>query len=295
MIFIKNIFTILGILLTIFYVLFMVCLYQILKKEKIKEWYAFIPVYNIYLYLKICKLPFWTFFVPVVNIIVLVCSIFRLCKQYRMKRVHCYLAIIFPCIYLPYVAFSKLESIDKIYDTMYIKNVKDIELLEKKLENDYQEALSDNIDINKNNKVSENNIDDIISQIDNSNFKEEFFDEIIYDDVNDKQDRNMEFTSEKSEEIIGLDDTPINELSIETIDVLDNNIAIASSIEKTINTDIKEYETIGPSSEAIAFGGEQKIENTYASQAKTEEFKCPRCGSSLIGATDYCPGCGSKL
>ena len=44
---------------------------------------------------------------------------------------------------------------------------------------------------------------------------------------------------------------------------------------------------------AIAFGGKEEYENQ--SQARKDELKCPRCGSSLVGANGTCPGCGAKI
>lgn len=267
-------------------IIYIFSLYKILKKENKKPWWAFVPILNIYIYLKICKLPFWTFFVPIINYIVLLLSPFKLAKQYRLKRYLCYLAVLFPYIFIPYIAFSKLQNIDKIYDTTYIKSAKDIEILENKLETDNSNYI-DEINYNTTSLISNEKNEEIINDNDIIIIDEEInFDEIIYDNVE---------TSKITDDLIEINEPSIDNLSINNIETLEDNIIQANSVEKKIETNISEYREIKPTDTAIAFGGEQKIENIASVQTKNDELKCTRCGSSLVGANGYCPGCGSAL
>ena len=108
--------------------------------------------------------------------------------------------------------------------------------------------------------------------------------------------------NEDYQELEILDDiTPSNDnlknekITISNLDSFENSIIANNKNDVLLNSSYKDNISTLPSTEAIAFGGEQQIENTYSSQAKNDELKCPRCGSSLVGAKGICPGCGMQV
>lgn len=82
------------------------------------------------------------------------------------------------------------------------------------------------------------------------------------------------------------------QLTANNVDKLDDNIA---NMKEHIvdNAVYQEYKTEVATDVAIAFGGREQKEGS--TQGKEEENKCSRCGSSLIGANGFCPGCGAQL
>ncbi len=195
---------------------------------------------------------------------------------------------------MPYIAFSNRKNIDFIVDDVYVKNIAAIDKLEKKLETDGESDFDFNSlnSVQENTVANENNlIDDIEENI--------VADEYIFDDIEEIKEFDVEVPSADefdNNEIVEIDDTiSIDNLSLENVDNLEKRIEIESSAEKKIETDIQEYKVEGPSEEAIAFGGKQKIENVDSVQTKNDSLKCSRCGSSLVGANGYCPGCGMKI
>lgn len=273
-------------------IVLIISLWKIFKKENIPQYYAFIPFLNIYKYYKICGLPFWTIFIPVVNIIVFICSPYVIVKKYRCKKWQCMLAILFPFIFLPFIAFSDKKNINYIYDNTYIKNIKDIDNLENHLKNDT--SFVSELDLDNSNIVVDNSLDSI-SEIENDIIN----DEIIYDDIqenNEVLESNNKIENNENDFIEINDDVDINTMSLSEVETLENNIEISNTVEKKIEKNIEGYKQVGPSEEAIAFGGKKVIENIYSVQTKNDELKCKRCGSSLVGAVNnICPGCGAPI
>lgn len=278
------------------YIILNISLYKLFSKEKLKPYFAIIPFLNIYYYLKICKIPFWTFFVPFLNLFVLFLSPYNLSREYGCKSITCVMAIIFPYIFLPYISFSKKMNINISYEAKYLKNQKDIDELEENLKIDSQKDFIFNEDlIDYQKQQTDTEIDTMINKIDNSGYQEDiYYDEqsFIDDNVNTPNSEN----SNSDFEILDDDSKIIPErLNTSNIDSLEDYIISEAQQEKDLSSNYKEYEAVAPSTEAIAFGGEQQIENTYSSQAKNDELKCPRCGSSLVGAKGICPGCGMQI
>lgn len=252
------------------------------KEENTEWWHAIIPFYGAYKYFKICNLPFWTFFVPVINILTCIFSVYCLCKQYGCNRIVCSIAVIFPFLIMPYIAFSNLKNKNKKIKFNYLRNNKDIDNLEKKLINDETFLVfENNFGCNQENqdfKVDEDYFD---SDSDYITDEEVYFDELETDNKN-------------SNEMIELnDDIEDYELNYSAIDNLEENLKENSKVDIQMVSNKKIVEEDTSSKEAIAFGGEKKIENVP--KAKLDELKCDRCGSSLVGSNGYCPGCGKKL
>lgn len=289
----NGIFIALSVYFSICMITTIVSLWFIFKKENIPAYYSLIPFLNIYKYFKICGLPFWTIFVPIVNVITLYCSSYIIAKKYRFQRWQCLLAIFFPFVFLPLIAFSNRKNIDFIYNNTYIKNNKDIDKLENSLENNtnYEIEIKPEINVTPSESVSTN--DELINNIEQNISMDEY----VYDDVKEVYETKEDIPKpEEQDEFIEIaDDIDINNLSLKNMDELEKNIEVENSTEKNIIKEEKDFKEVGPSTEAIAFGGEKKIENIDANQTKNDELKCPRCGSSLIGANGFCPGCGMKL
>lgn len=271
-----------------------ISLWKIFIKENIPGYFSVIPFYNVYRYFKICSLPFWTIFIPGINIICLYCSTYVITRKYRCKRWQSVLSIFFPCIFMPYISFSNRRNIDFVVDDLYVKNIDDIDKLEKKLESDKKSDFK----INSNNSNQENvgvEENSFIDKIEENILSDEY----VYDDVEEIKEYDVEVPSvdefDNNDFVEMDDDFSIDNLSLENVDDLEKKIEIESSVEKKIETDIQEYGDVGPSEEAIAFGGKRKIENVDSVQTKNDDLKCSRCGSSLVGANGYCPGCGMKI
>lgn len=284
-------------------IIFVISLWKIFEKEGFKPYYSIIPFVNIYYYFKICKLPFWTIFIPLVNIVVLACSTYRIAFEYKQKKSICILGIFFPFIVLPMIAFSDAQNKRLDKSTNPFKTLLEIDNLENKLSNNYDFENIDfieNEDFNPDNNDFISNTDNMINEIEQNSISDEYFFEEDFDIPEEvtppvEEVIGIPTLDDTEEELVELFESDPNSLTTAGIEELENKMQAESQIKRVDNANYKEYETIGPSSEAIAFGGEKQIENANAAKAKTEELKCPRCGSSLIGANDYCPGCGSKL
>ncbi len=274
------------------YISFMISMWKIFEKESIPAYYSLIPFYNIYKYYKICRLPFWTIFIPVVNIIAFYCSFYVITKDYRCKRWICVLAIFFPFIILPYIAFSDKKNINFKYDNVFLRNNKDVSKLEDSL---LAMAQADNIE----NEFSTTSSTISVSTETNEDLPSEneqlVIDEYVYDDYNEVE--NIPDGQQLTDDIVELDeDLTIDELSIANFDKYEKNLDVSSSTEKNINTNIQDYKDFEISNESIAFGGEEQKEEIYELEAKNDELKCKRCGSSLVGAVNnVCPGCGAPI
>lgn len=279
-------------------IIFIISLWKIFKKENIPPYYSLIPFYNLYKYFKICNLPFWIIFIPVVNVISLYCSTYVITKKYRCKRWQSVLSVFFPWIFMPYIAFSEKRNIDFVVDDCYVKNVNDIDALEKRLENDLTdieyEFKNSKVDRDRTN-VEESKDNNFIDNVESNILSDEY----VFDDVEEIKEKDVVLPSADdfdNNEFIELnDDFDINNISLENVDKLEEKIATDNSVEKKIETTIKEYENVAPTKESIAFGGKDKNENVDSVQTKNDELKCSRCGSSLVGANGFCPGCGMKI
>ena len=120
-----------GIMIFIYSIELMVCLYFIFKKENITQWYAFIPFLNIYHYFKIVKTPFWTIFIPLVNLVVLGAVPYKLAKQYDCKKWIINWSIPLSIFVIPYVAFSDLINKDIKKKINPLKSVLEIDEIDK--------------------------------------------------------------------------------------------------------------------------------------------------------------------
>jgi len=305
----KNIIFILCIIFLIYFLYFIIMLFFLFKKEKYKPYYAIIPFYNFYIFIKICKIPFWTIFVPVVNLVAFICSPYRLLKEYKCEQWMCNLSILFPYVFLPIIIFNEKYT-NKKFKAGYapFKTVFDIEKIEHRLENNSDITYIDNLDTfdSKPDNTYVGKTDQMIQNIESNAIKDEYFDIDIPTDFKESNVKVEEIPSnnivdnpEDNLEMVEIFDTIKDEdgkFTTNDVDKLENKIELDNKIEVADTTNYKEYKELDSSKEAIAFGGEKKIENAATLKAKNEELKCPRCGSSLVGATNgICPGCGIQI
>lgn len=267
-----------------------ISLWKIFEKEKINSYYSLIPFVNVYYYFKICKLPFWTIIVPIINLITLYCSGYIITKKYRCKKWQSILAIFFPFVMLPYIAFSNKTNIDIAIEERYVKNASEIDALESMLQKNSGLELDEEF-VNTDVQNTENYNSSLISAIENEIIQDDF----VYDEHQEVESQFSPVDLEVNEFKELDDDLNVNDLSISDMEKLEENMISENSIEKNISKDIKDYKEFKPSDEAIAFGGDKQIENINAVQTKNDYLKCSRCGSSLVGSNGICPGCGAKI
>lgn len=290
-----KIFPIIGFYLIILSIIFFVSLFFIFKKCYIKGYYAFVPFFNIYEYMKICHLSWYWGFIPVVNIIVFFTSPYLLGYQFGQKEYVKILGIIFPILFFPYIAFSKATYIHPKIDTLNINSIEDVDRLEKKILMDIEneesfEGITENKKVVKKKDISNlqpSHKEILLDQLD-KNYCNLTNGDIIVDDIaivapDIKQEQNIIY---KDDDFVELNDYKYdsNIDSIESLSEIEK-IAIQSGTEVSIdNNDYKEIKEEQKSNEEIAFAQREK-----------RQLVCPKCGSSLIGATNICPGCGMDL
>lgn len=277
----------------IFFMFYTICFYKLFQKENINKYFALIPIYNFYLYFKMISLPFVLFFIPVLNIITLFLAPYKLAKRYDYNRLTRWIVVLLQIIYVPYICFNNKENKYITHSNVFVENNKDIDDLERKLE---KEAINEEFEAVGSTKkeIKEHPKEKFIDDIE-KNVKDSFEDEIIYEEqtpetpTTEKVDLMKEDIEELEEESIIQEDIPITTETIEELDTESNkNIK-----EKIVETDKQSLEDI-ETDKTIAFGGKELVDK-YSTETKNDELKCPRCGSSLVGARGVCPGCGLEL
>lgn len=296
------------------YILFCVGMYFILRKEKKNKNLALIPLVNIYQYLKICELPFLILLVPVCNIVMLILSPIKLAKMYRCNKVETVLGVFFPFLFINYIAFSDMTNKRIIEKKVYLPNQQSVDNLDKKLidlsngiiEPEEKEYIffrkKKNVAVDTiSTSFTEEYIDNIEKKSINDNINEDAskYEEILEQiEIMETDQKNQVLTNESEDFIETLDDAKVD-MTIKSLDNIDTLEEMSIQKEKSDDgidkNEYKDFEGVKSSNEAIAFGGEERKEKVYSVQTKKDELKCPRCGSSLVGANGFCPGCGSKI
>ena len=294
--FISNVYGKIWPFLIVYFILLTVCFWRLLEKEKQPGWIALIPFYNIYVFTKLVRLPLILWFIPILNIIALIAMPYNLARQYGLKEWQRCLAIIIPFIAIPYIAFSKLKNIDKLYQFDYLKYGYEIDELDNKL----KVYTDDNLVVDDNKVIVDKKLKPTKQSkqaafLDSLEFKAD--EDVLVDEAELVQIKPPILSEEpkpevKDDEMVEIEDeeTPT---STAEIDEMEENLEETKDETVEVKQEIQEYEEIGPSMNAIAFGGKEEFENQ--SEARNDELKCPRCGSSLVGANGTCPGCGAKI
>lgn len=292
------------------YIFFSIAMYFILRKEKKHKINGLIPIIHLYEYIKICELPFILVFIPVCNIIMLFLSPIKFTGMYRCNKFETFLGLLFPTLVMLYIAFSDKTNKRIIEEFRYLPNQKSIDDLDKKLidlsngikppvEKDYiffrkkitqkktMKGLSTEefIDDVENKSIQANKVEDPSKY-------EEILEQVELIEEPKKMEKKVEPAVENMDEI-NVDATI---KSLENIDQLENKSIDQEKKDDGVDkNEYKEYEGVKASTEAIAFGGQAQDEEAKKGEAKKDDLKCPRCGSSLVGANGFCPGCGMKI
>ena len=278
--------------LYVYFGIFIVCLYFILRKANYKGWLAIIPFANLYCYFEIIKVEWYYAYIPILNVIVMFLSPYLLGYQFNQKKPIRALGIFFPLFFFPYIAFSNAQYIHPAPPSLKLKTVNDIDVLEKEIiaavekEESGSKIVYEKKQVKnpKPEKTAKSKELEMVDNIDTQFQNIAQFDEDIEDVM------PTAVVTQKTEEIIppeeleeGLEDSDIIE-NIAEIEKIEKE-GIEKGKDKQIDTnDYKELEQEQKSDEKIAFN-----------QEKQTELTCPRCGSSLIGATTTCPGCGIDI
>lgn len=308
LIYIKNFFIFALIVIIIYSIELMVCLYFLFKKEKITQWYAFVPFLNIYHYFKIVKTPFWTIFIPIVNLVVLGVVPYKLAKQYDCPKWMINLSIPFSIAIIPYITFSNLMNKDLIKKFNPLKSVLEIDDIDKanaetEIENlifDEHYTPSDDINVDYLSTV-----DTMISNIEENAIKDDYF----IDDAVSLTDVEATIAATDLEKVNEIDSADLDEITEEDmleifdktpesfgaddIEELEKRMEGPNAVTIIDNAEYKDVEEEVLSNKDIAFGGESQRIQLAAS--KNDDHTCPRCGSSLVGAVGSCPGCGAQI
>ena len=278
----------------IYGVIFHVSLWFIFKKEELKPWYSIIPFYDLYLFFKIIGLPYILVFIPFINVITFALMPYNLAREYNCKEWMKLLSILVPFIIIPYIAFSNLQNRNKKIKFDYLQYYKDVDSLEDKLKiiTDDNYIIDDGkaIPFKKDNKDVKSKQSEYVDSLVFTKSDDEYVEDEEH--IEYKESRVSEIKAKPEEELVDLEDDN-NQLDLHEIDDLDNDSKISSNTEVKIEQDIKDYEKVGPSVTAIAFGGKDEHENM--TEAKKKEHKCPYCNSDLAGSNGTCPGCGKDV
>ncbi len=288
-----------SILSCLIIVTYILSFWFIFKKENIKEIYSLIPFYNIYKIFEIIKIPFYTIFIPLVNLVVLVVVPYKLLKRYKRPKWMMTLSIFLPFVFMPYIAFSNRCAKPKDMKTA-IRTLFELENIENNLESNLDiDDLSFSEDLNLGKSIKESaftsETEKMIDNIEKNSIVDDYYfeNEIVDEELEKKVEKDTGAIDDNIEEIIEIFEQEENSLSASSIDTIDEQLRNNENIKHVDNAKYEEYKKREASNESIAFGGKNKEEN--ATHNKNETLKCPICGSSLIGANGYCPGCGLKI
>ena len=96
------------------FILVIVGLWGIFEKAGEKGWKILIPFYNLYIWLQIIKKPIWWYIfllIPFINVFVILLMIVEVLKSFKKHGLlDQALGVLFPFVYLPYLAYSPKES-----------------------------------------------------------------------------------------------------------------------------------------------------------------------------------------
>lgn len=308
--FFKDNMLIIILLIIINHILFSIAMYFILRKEKKNKILGLIPIVNVYEYLKICELPFILFFVPVCNVVMLFLSPLKFANMYRCNKLETFLGFLFPVLLLNYVAFSDMMNKRIIWENRYLPNQASVDALDKKLidlsngivEPPEKEYIFFRKKVTQKDTMKGMTTEEFIDNIENKSLEankvedpsrfEEVIEQVEVMEEPKKLDKKVEQSVETMDDI-NVDATI---KSLENIDELEEKAIDKEKMDDGVDkNEYKKYEGTKASDEAIAFGGTARKEQVAASDGNDRDLKCPRCGSSLVGANGFCPGCGMKI
>ena len=308
------------------YIIFTIALYFILIKENKKAYKAFVPLINIIEFGNIVHIPFMLFLIPILNIFPIILCPYKLFKQYRYNSLNSFLSILLPDIFVMLLALGDHTNKDRQRNEHYIRSLTDLDELDKKMikVNNTEKKLSkyklfrfikdfkdkynypDWRHIKKVNSTIEKKIKTIEDSIKNNST----YDELILDttDIQVNENKEKYVVEESVEDIIDENIDALETLEEEKVDQSIKSLDEINTLEKeqiknekrstNVDTnDYKDYKGIQKSDIAIAFGSKQQDEKLakQKNETKINKHVCPKCGASLVGAKDYCPGCNTPI
>jgi signal peptidase I len=96
------------------FILSIIGMYGIFEKAGEKGWKILVPFYNLYVWLQIIKKPMWWYIfllIPFINVFVILLMIVEVLKCFKKYGLlDQALGVLFPFVYLPYLAYSKKEK-----------------------------------------------------------------------------------------------------------------------------------------------------------------------------------------
>lgn len=308
--------TILIIYAILYTIVFFICMYKFAKKEKQPVKNYVIPFINWWYYFKLCKIPSWLVFIPVLNIIAHIVSPFNLAYQYKYKMSFGAFGFFLPIVQLPMIAFGPNKNRQEFSKASIIKKVKDIDIMEAKLEKNVEEDY-DSLDLEKLKKakkdIEKNKTDEMVERIEANAIKDDYEDILYGDDMNQKTvakfiknenivDQDIELIEaneqvskqEVEEEIIELDDDKDLKISMKEKEA---DIENKSNIKITDDAEYKDFEFLKKDNSTIAFGGQKEVQKKArnVTEEKYGRNRCPRCNTPVNETMDVCPGCGYNL
>ncbi len=131
---------------SIFFIGTFIGLYGVFQKAGYKNWYALIPIYNLYIWLKVLQRPMWWFVflaIPYLNFFMFLLMIWKTLRAFGKTTYQLLIpGTFFSWIYMPYLGFSKKETYIKREDlpsvrmgvvkTEYLKNQKEQTIVKTK-------------------------------------------------------------------------------------------------------------------------------------------------------------------
>lgn len=112
----NNMIIIIMLILMFLFVIFeIVCMWKVYKKAGVPGWASIVPIYNIIVLFKLANIPMWMFillFIPLLNFYPMYLVYTALADRLGKSRIYGILLLIIPVIIYPILAFSKskLES-----------------------------------------------------------------------------------------------------------------------------------------------------------------------------------------
>ena len=304
---IKTISVILVIYLFINFLITYITMYYFFRIEELDNKKALIPFYNFMIAGEHIQRYKWLFVIPPMCIFAIYGLPYNIMRAYRQKENKSILSVISPIFLLLFLMKNKEKSKYFVKKVNYFKVQDDIQKLEEKLTKDEIIVPEDNeVILNPDEfgeNIKKNELDLLEEKLINNQETTPREEEIYIDPTLNDDELSMEHLQNISGPMVTEDDyaedldSLLEEKADEKVNVtnidkiVDNNEFIeVEASELDADKTIKEK---AKSDSAIAFGG--KSQQEQSTTKKKDMTICPKCHSSLLGATLNCPGCGTPI
>lgn len=287
-------------------VAFFVSMYKIFDRAGIKKTYALIPFVNLFFYFKLLKIKTYYLFIPIINLLIFFFLPYNVADIHGLKNYQKVLSVLFPFVMLTYIAFGNFKIKQKIKITPFVRTTSDIDVIEQRLQTNPTYDYETEITINNNISNNQSALQDRLDKIEYNAISGDYYDELSLMDeeiLNKSKEKIKNMKEDKKPEVVELEDDLLDIVSSDIrkngIDIIESNIEENNKKKIKVNDQQKEYKDLKNTDERIAFGGstlDEKVEKNKI-EAKIENLKCPKCGSSLVGLgpSGSCPGCGMDV